>query len=73
MKLIDDCRDVWHKLWSIRLSILAAVLAGCEILSALQPVLPLLPSVLPPGMFAGLSALVALAAAGSRVIKQERL
>jgi hypothetical protein len=73
MKLIDDCRDVWHKLWSIRLSILAAVLAVCEILAALQPVLPLLPAFIPPGMFAALSALVALAAAGSRVIKQEKL
>jgi len=30
MKLIKNARRIWHRLWSVRLSLLAAVLAAVE-------------------------------------------
>ena len=41
MKFIDDFHTVWRKAWSVRLLLLASVLAGCEaILPIFQPEQP---------------------------------
>lgn len=66
MKLIDDVRNA-RKFWSIRLAVLSAVL------SAIEVGLPLFSQVVPVGVFAGLSMLVAVASAVARTIKQESL
>ncbi|MGM0783884.1 MAG: hypothetical protein ACQEUM_07215 [Pseudomonadota bacterium] len=64
MKLIPESRRA-AKLWSIRL---AAVSAG---LGAAEASLPLWEGVVPDGVFAAASSVVAIAAAVARVIKQE--
>ena len=54
-----------HKLWSVRLSILAAALGALEV------TLPLWQPALPDGLFAALASVVGVSAAVARVIKQE--
>lgn len=66
MKLIDNAKKV-HKMWSVRLAIAAALLG------AVEGVLPFWSDVLPAGVFAALSSIVAVGAAAARVIKQEAL
>jgi hypothetical protein len=66
VKMIDDIQKA-PKFWSIRLAILSAAL------SALEIALPAFSQVVPQGVFAGLSALVGVAAAVARTIKQEAL
>jgi hypothetical protein len=63
MKLIKEAR-AWHKLWSMRLAILAAVFGTLEL------VMPIWQSVVPESMFAALSTVSAVGAAVARVIKQ---
>ena len=62
--LIDNAK-AWHKLWSVRLAILSALLGALELTA------PLWHGVVPDHVFAGLSTLTAAAAAVARVIKQE--
>lgn len=64
--LIDDA-SVWHKLWSIRLALIAAIFA------AIEATLPLWDGLLPPHIFATLATLAGLGSAISRVIKQAGL
>lgn len=66
MKLVPESRQAM-KLWSIRLAAVSAALGAAE------ASLPLWQGVIPDGIFAGLSSLVAIAAAVARVIKQEGL
>ena len=66
MKLIDQPTK-WHRFWSMRFAILAAVFGALEL------ALPLWQDVIPQTTFATLSTLCAAAAAISRVIKQEAL
>lgn len=54
-----------HRLWSIRLAILAAVLGAAEGL------LPLWRDVVPDGVFAVAASAIGIAAAVARVIKQK--
>lgn len=63
MMLIENAGQ-WHKLWSLRLAIISALLA------ALEASLPLWSAQLPGGVFASLSTLTGIAAAVARVIKQ---
>lgn len=63
MKLTKDSQH-WHKLWSVRLSVIAAVLA------ALEASLPLWQGSIPAGAFAAASTSVAMLAAGARVVRQ---
>lgn len=63
MKLTDDAPH-WHKLWSVRLAILAALLAS------LEATLPLWQGVIPDNMFAALSTAAAAGSAVARVIRQ---
>lgn len=64
MKLIDGWFEKFPKLWSVRLSLLAAVLGAAEV------VLPLFQTFIPRGTFAVVSAVVAIGAAVARVIAQ---
>ena len=66
MQLIPESRQA-AKLWSIRLAVIAAALGAAE------ASLPLWQGIIPDGIFAGLSSLVAVAAAVARVIKQRGL
>lgn len=67
MKLIDDAGRVWHKLWSVRLSLLAALLGAVDV--ALPFVAPSHRSV----PFALLAAAVSLAAVLARLVTQPKL
>ena len=66
MKLIPNASD-WHKLWSVRLIILSAILSGVEI------VLPYWSDAFPPHLFAILASVVSLAAAVARIVKQRNI
>lgn len=63
MKLTDDARN-WHRLWSVRLGVVAAVFA------ALEASLPLWEASLPQGLFASLSTLSGIGVGVTRVLKQ---
>ena len=63
MKLIPEAWQ-WHRLWSVRLALLAGLL------SALELVLPLWSDLFRPRVFAILSTVVAFAAAIARVVQQ---
>lgn len=66
MKLIEG-KSEWHKLWSMRFAILAALFGALEL------TLPIWQGLVPQSVFAALSTFSAVAAAVSRVIKQESL
>lgn len=69
MRLIDNWRPVLRRAWSIRLSLLAAVLSGAEIaVPFLDGVLPI-----PRGVFAGLAGATACAAFLARIVAQKEL
>ncbi|HEX7687332.1 MAG TPA: hypothetical protein VF453_06485 [Burkholderiaceae bacterium] len=67
MKLIDDAGKTWHRLWSVRLAILAALLGAAD--AALPYIAPAHSS----PAFAALTAAVSLAAAGARLVAQPKL
>ena len=64
MRLNKQARHA-HKLWSIRLALVAAALG------AIEATLPLWQSAVPDGVFAAMSSVVGIAAAVARVVKQE--
>lgn len=66
MLLIDEWRTLAPKLWSIRLSVVAAVLGAAEV------AVPYLAPAVPSGRFATLAALVSLGAALSRIVAQPK-
>jgi len=65
MRLDQHWKKIVRKAWSIRLSILAAVLSGLEI------VVPLFADVVPRNTFAALAFAVAMCAAIARVVAQK--
>jgi hypothetical protein len=65
--LIDDWKYLSTRLWSVRLSLIAAALGGVEV------ALPMFSDALPRGLFAGLSVGVAVAAAAARLVAQPKL
>lgn len=67
MNLIPEWQKAWHRLWSIRLALLSALFGAIEV------GLPYFESTLPGGIFAGLSAATAFAAAIARLIAQPSL
>jgi hypothetical protein len=67
MSLIEDWRRVALRLWSIRLALLWAAVAG------LYAALPAFMDVLPPGVFAVLSVLASMLIVGARLTKQPGL
>ena len=66
MKLIDDVKNA-PRFWSVRLAVLSAALTAVEL------TLPMFSQVVPNGVFASLSMLVAIGAAVARTVKQESL
>jgi hypothetical protein len=68
MMLVANWREVLRHAWSIRLTLVAAVLSGLEVAQPL--VAGLLP--IPPIMFAGLAALISAAAFVARLVAQEQ-
>ena len=67
MELLPDWKRIARRAWSIRLSIIAAMLSGAEV------VLPLFIGVLPRNLFASLSFVVVVGAAVARVVSQPRM
>lgn len=65
MRLGKDWKVVLHKAWSVRLMLLAGLLSGCE------AALPFFAYSLPPGVAAGLSAIVVMAALVARLVAQK--
>lgn len=65
-KLIRDARKLWHRLWSVRLSLLAALLSTLETAFTYWTT-----GHTPPIVAA--AALISIAAAISRVVAQESL
>lgn len=63
MQLVPESKHAL-KLWSVRLSIIAAALGAAE------AALPLWEAPLPDGVFAALASVVGIGAAVARVIKQ---
>lgn len=64
MKLTSDAKQA-HRLWSVRLAVIAAALA------AMEASLPLWDGIVPDNVFAAASSAVGVAAAIARVIRQE--
>jgi len=67
-ELIEDWRAVMTRAWSMKFSILAAILGGLEV--GVQLVQP---AGVPNGAFAGIASVVSLAAGISRLIAQTEL
>jgi hypothetical protein len=71
MKLIDDARRTWHKLWSVRLALLSAAL------SAIEFALPLVPDsvaeLIGRGRFAAAALVISLGSGLARVVSQPKL
>lgn len=69
MKLDRDWKKIAMRAWSVRLGLIAAILAGLEVaVPLLQYVLPI-----PQGVFAALAFLVTVAANIARLIQQKDL
>ena len=67
MELLPDWKRIARRAWSIRLSIIAAMLSVAEV------VLPLFIDVLPRNLFASLSFVAVVGAAVARVVSQPRM
>jgi len=68
MQLVEDWDQILKKAWSIKFSVLAALLGGMEV--AVQLVKP---AGVPDGVFAGFAACVSVAATLVRVLQQQEL
>lgn len=66
MRLLPDWKKILKKAWSIRLIALAGLLSGCEL------VLPMYSDVIPRGVFAALTVIVAPIAMVARVVAQKK-
>jgi hypothetical protein len=67
MELLPDWKRIARRAWSFRLTIIAALLSGAEV------VLPLFIDVLPRNLFAALSFVAVIGAALARVVSQPRM
>ncbi|TYQ19928.1 UNVERIFIED_ORG: hypothetical protein JN05_01296 [Zoogloea ramigera] len=68
LELIEDWRAVLTRAWSMKFSILAAILGGLEV--GVQYVQP---AGIPNGVFAGIASAVSLSAAVARLVAQREL
>ena len=68
LELIEDWRAVMTRAWSMKFSILAAILGGLEV--GVQYVQP---AGIPNGVFAGIASAVSLSAAVARLVAQREL
>ena len=67
MELIPNFKTIYHKLWSVRLSVLAGVFSGLEV------ILPMFESMVPRGLFAALSLIAAISSAVARGVAQKEI
>jgi hypothetical protein len=67
MDLLPEWKRVVRRAWSVRLSIIAAILSGVEV------VLPLFVDAMPRNLFASLSFLAIVGATLARVVAQPRM
>jgi Kef-type K+ transport system membrane component KefB len=68
MTLIDDWKEVLQKAWSVKFSVLAALLGGVEVaLAIIEPV------GVPRGVFAALAGVVSTTAVVARILAQNEL
>ncbi len=67
MELLPEWKRIARRAWSFRLTIIAALLSGAEV------VLPLFIDVLPRNLFASLSFVAIVGAAVARVVAQPRM
>lgn len=67
MRLLPEWRQILRHATSVRLMLLACLL------SAVEAALPYLPLPMPHGVFAGLAAVLSIAAPAARVIAQQSL
>lgn len=68
LELIDDWQAVLKRAWSLKCSVLAALLGGAEVaVSMIQP------AGIPNGAFAGIAAGVSVAAGIARLVAQQEL
>lgn len=67
MKLLPDWKRIARRAWSVRLSIIAALFSGAEV------VLPLFIDVIPRNLFASLSFVAVVGAGMARVVAQPRM
>ena len=67
MELLPEWKKIARRAWSFRLTIIAAILSGAEV------VLPLFIDVLPRNLFASLSFVAVVGAALARVVSQPRM
>lgn len=65
MNIYSNWKTISRKAWSFRLTLMAGLLSGCEV------ALPLFIDSMPRNVFAGLSAVMAMAALFARVIVQK--
>ena len=68
MELVEDWQLILRRAWSIKFSILAAILGGIEL--AVQLIQP---ADVRPGLFAGIAALISMGAAGARLLAQKEI
>jgi len=68
MKIIPEWRAILRRAWSVRLIVLAVLFSAAEVAVPL-----ILPGMVPPLVFAGLSALASVGALVSRLILQKDL
>lgn len=67
MKLLQDWKNILRRAWSIRLSIIAALFSGAEV------ILPLFVDSIPRNLFAVLSFLTVVGAGIARVVAQPEI
>lgn len=68
MQLVENWDQIIKKAWSVKFSILAALLGGAEV--AVQLVKP---AGIPDGVFAGIAAIVSMGATLARVLQQQEI
>lgn len=67
MKLIDDAKRTWHRLWSVRLALLSAALSGAEF------AMPYIAPAQSSRTFAALAAVVSIGAGIARIVAQPKV
>jgi hypothetical protein len=66
MKLIDDWGQILKKAWSVKFNIAATLFGAAEVVVALVQ-----PAGIPNGVFAGIAAVISIAANVARVMAQK--
>lgn len=68
MKLVENWRAILAKAWSVKFNVAATTFGAAEVVVALVQ-----PAGIPNGVFAGIAALISVAANVSRILAQKEL